>query len=121
LAVKNNEERTKFLGFNHSRIKLQIFVISAFYASLAGICFVMLKAFVAPDYVHWSFSGNVLMMTLLGGMGSLLGPLFGAIAFISFQDWASSITENWMAFVGGAFILVVLFLPKGVFGWLFKR
>lgn len=121
LAIKGNEERTKFLGFNHTRIKLQIFVISAFYASIAGICFLFLKSFVAPDYLHWSFSGNVLMMTLLGGMGTLLGPLLGALTFILFQDWASSITENWMAFVGLAFIIVVLYLPKGVFGWAWKR
>ena len=61
-----------------------------FYASLAGGCFVLLKMFVAPDYLHWSFSGHVLMMTLLGGIGTLTGPLLGAVSFVWFQDWVSS-------------------------------
>lgn len=121
LAVKENEERSKFLGFNNYRVKVQVFVISAFYASLAGSCYVLLKMFVAPDYLDWSFSGNILMMTLLGGVGTLTGPLLGAATFIWFKDWASSLTENWMAFIGIIFILVVLYLPNGVFGWLFKR
>ena len=121
LAIKENEERAKFLGFNPYRIKVQVFVLSAFYASLAGGCFVLLKMFVAPDYLHWSFSGHVLMMTLLGGIGTLTGPLLGAVSFVWFQDWVSSLTEHWMAFIGIIFILVVMYLPKGVFGWLFKK
>lgn len=121
LAIKENEERAKFIGFNHYRIKVQVFVFSAFYAALAGGCFVLLKMFVAPDYLNWTFSGNILMMTLLGGVGTLTGPLLGAVTFVWFQDWASSLTDNWMAFVGIIFILVVLYLPNGVFGWLFKR
>lgn len=121
LAIKENEERSKFLGFNPYRIKVQVFVLSAFYASLAGGCFVLLKMFVAPDYLHWSFSGNVLMMTLLGGIGTLTGPLLGAVSFVWFQDWVSSMTEHWMAYIGIIFILVVFYLPKGVFGWLFKK
>lgn len=121
LAVKENEQRTKFIGFNIIRIKLQVFVISSFYAAMAGILFMLLKTFVSPEFLHWSFSGNILMMTILGGMGTLVGPLLGASVFVWFQDWASSYTENWMIVVGIVFVVIVLYLPKGVFGWIIKR
>lgn len=121
LAIKENEDRTRFIGFSSTRIKLQAFVISVLYSSIAGILFLLLKTFVSPEFLHWSFSGNVLMMTILGGMGTLVGPLLGASVFVWFQDWASSLTDNWMIIVGITFVLIVLFLPKGVFGWLLKR
>ena len=110
-SVHENEERAKFLGFNVFRIKLQSFLISAFFSSLAGIGYLLLKSFVSPNYVSWAFSGDVLLMTLIGGMGTLFGPLFGAMGFVWFKDWLSSYTENWMLVVGLLFMLVVFFFP----------
>lgn len=81
----------------------------------------MLKNYAAPNYVSWSFSGEVLLMTLIGGFGTLFGPLFGAIGFAWFKDWLSSYTEHWMLVVGLLFMLVVFFLPKGLFGWLHRK
>lgn len=120
-AVHENEERAKFLGFNVFRIKLQSFLISAFFSTIAGLGYLLLKMYVAPNYVSWSFSGEVLLMTLIGGFGTLFGPLFGAIGFVWFKDWLSSYTEHWMLVVGLLFMLVVLFLPKGLFGWLQRK
>lgn len=121
IAIRENEDRTGFLGFSNTHIKLQVFLISAAYASIAGILFMLLKTFVSPDFVHWAFSGNILMMTILGGMGTIFGPLLGAGLFVWLQDWASSYTENWMIIIGFIFVLVVLYLPRGVFGWMFKK
>jgi branched-chain amino acid transport system permease protein len=116
-AVHENEERAKFLGFNVFRIKLQSFLISAFFSALAGVGYLLLKTFVSPNYISWAFSGDVLLMTLIGGMGTLVGPLFGAMGFIWFKDWLSSFTEHWMLVVGLLFMLVVVFFPRGLFGW----
>ena len=120
-AVHENEERAQFLGFNVFRIKLQSFMISAFFSAMAGWLYLLLKNYAAPNYVSWSFSGEVLLMTLIGGFGTLFGPLFGAIGFVWFKDWLSSYTEHWMLVVGLLFMLVVFFLPKGLFGWLHRK
>ena len=121
IAIRENDGRTEFLGYSNTRIKLQVFLISAAYSSIAGILFMLLKTFVSPDFVHWAFSGNILMMTILGGMGTIFGPLLGAGLFVWLQDWASSYTDNWMIIIGIIFVLVVLYLPRGVFGWMFKK
>jgi branched-chain amino acid transport system permease protein len=116
-----NEERAKYLGFNVFRIKLQAFVISAFFSGVAGICYLLLKLYVTPDYMNWSFSGDVLLMTLMGGMGTLFGSIGGAFILTWFKDWVSLYTDNWMLIVGSLFIIIVIFLPRGLFGWLLKK
>jgi len=121
VAVRENEERAKFLGYNIFRLKLQAFVVSSLFSALAGVGYAFLKMYISPEYVSWTLSGDVLIMTLLGGAGTLVGPIVGAMGLVWFKDWVSSYTEHWMLIVGLLFMLVVTFMPKGVLGWLFRK
>jgi len=119
LAIRENETRARFLGIP---IELHIwiaFVISCFFASLAGALYGLLNNFTDPRALHWTLSGNFVIMAVLGGMRSFWGPLVGAAIFVVLQDYVSSQTQNWMFFIGIFFVLIVLFFPRGVLG-LFK-
>ena len=121
LAIRENERRARFLGIP---VELHIwlsFVISCLFASLAGTLFALLNNFIDPHALHWSQSGNFVIMAVLGGMRSFWGPLVGAAIFVVLQDFVSSHTENWMSFIGLFFVLVVMFFPRGVLGMLRRR
>jgi branched-chain amino acid transport system permease protein len=116
LAIRENERRARFLGIP---VELHIwlaFVISGCFASLAGTLYALLSNFTDPRALHWSLSGNFVIMAVLGGMRSFWGPLIGAAIFVVLQDYVSSHTENWMSFIGLFFVLVVTFFPRGVLG-----
>jgi branched-chain amino acid transport system permease protein len=119
LAIRENEQRARFLGIPIERHIWIAFVISCFFASLAGALYGLLNNFTDPRALHWTLSGNFVIMAVLGGMRSFWGPLVGAAIFVMLQDYVSSQTQNWMFFLGIFFVLVVLFFPRGVLG-LFK-
>jgi len=116
VAIRENERRARFLGINVERHVWLSFVISCFFVSVAGALFALLNNFVDPRVLRWDLSGNLVIMVVLGGMRSFWGPLVGAALFVVLQDYVSSMTENWMSFVGIFFVLVVLFFPRGVLG-----
>ncbi len=116
LAIRENERRARFLGISIERHIWLSFMISCVFVSLAGTLYALLNNFADPHGLHWSQSGDFVIMTVLGGMRSLWGPLLGAAIFVVLQDYISSRTENWMSFIGLLFILVVLFFPRGVLG-----
>lgn len=116
LAIRENERRARFLGIPVEGHIWLSFVISCAFASLAGTLFALLNNFADPHDLRWDQSGDFVIMTVLGGMRSLWGPLIGAAIFVVVQDYISSRTENWMSFIGLLFILVVLFFPRGVLG-----
>ncbi|MEY2195081.1 branched-chain amino acid ABC transporter permease [Neobacillus sp. BF23-41] len=120
VAIKENESRAIFLGFNSYRVKIQVFMFGAFFSSISGLLYFLLKSYVIADNISWVKSGDILLMTLVGGMGTIFGPMLGATFFVWFKDWSSSFTENWMFIIGILYIIVVLFFPKGAFGWLNK-
>lgn len=120
LAIRENERRARFLGIPVERHIWIAFVISCFFASLAGTLYALLSNFTDPRALHWTLSGNFVIMAVLGGMRSFWGPLVGAAVFVVLQDYVSSHTENWMSFIGLFFVLVVLFFPRGVLG-IFRR
>ena len=117
-AVKANETRAAACGYDTRRIKLAAFAISGFFSGLAGALLTVVLEFVPIENIHWQMSGTVLIMTLFGGTSTLLGPFVGAGMFIWMRDFLSKHLEYWEVFVGGAFVLIVLFLPDGIVGTL---
>ena len=116
IAIRENERRARFLGIPVERHIWLSFVISGAFASLAGTLYALLSNFTDPRSLHWTLSGNFVIMAVLGGMRSFWGPLVGAAIFVVLQDYVSSHTENWMSFIGLFFVLVVSFFPRGVLG-----
>jgi branched-chain amino acid transport system permease protein len=97
------------------------FSISCFFASTAGALYALLNNFADPTSLHYNLSGVIVIMVVMGGMRSFWGPLVGAAIYVVLQDYISSMTENWMSFVGLLFVLVVMFFPRGILGMLKTR
>ncbi len=121
VAIRENERRARFLGIPVERHIWISFVISGGFAALAGTLYALLSNFIDPRSLHWTLSGNFVIMAVLGGMRSFWGPLVGAAIFVVLQDYVSSHTENWMSFIGLFFVLVVTFFPRGVLGIIKRR
>jgi branched-chain amino acid transport system permease protein len=121
IAIRENERRARFLGIPVEKHIWIAFVISGLFASLAGTLYALLSNFTDPRSLHWTLSGNFVIMAVLGGMRSFWGPLIGAAIFVVLQDWVSSHTENWMSVIGLFFVLVVTFFPRGVLGIIKRR
>jgi branched-chain amino acid transport system permease protein len=121
IAIRENERRARFVGIRVERHIWLSFVISCFFVSLAGGLYALLNNFVDPRALRWDMSGNFVIMAVLGGMRSFWGPVIGAAIFVVLQDYVSSMTENWMSFIGLFFVLVVLFFPRGVLGIIRRR
>jgi branched-chain amino acid transport system permease protein len=115
-AIRENERRFTSLGRDPRPFKLVVFVIAAAFAGLAGALFAPFRGFASPEVMFWVFSGQGLMMVLMGGIGTLVGPILGAMVFILIQEVLSSYTEHWMIFTGAVFVLMVIFLPDGLVG-----
>jgi branched-chain amino acid transport system permease protein len=116
LAIRENERRARFLGIPVDRHIWISWVVSCTFISLAGTLYALLNNFADPHDLHWTQSGDFVIMAVLGGMRSFWGPLLGAAIFVVLQDYLSSETQNWMSFVGLFFVLIVLFFPRGVLG-----
>jgi branched-chain amino acid transport system permease protein len=116
LAIRENERRARFLGIPIERQIWLSFSISCFFTALAGALYALLNNFADPLLLHYSTSGQIVIMTVMGGMRAFWGPLLGAAVFVVLQDYISSQTDNWMSFIGLIFVLVVLFFPRGLLG-----
>ena len=115
-AIRENERRFTSLGRDPRPFKLVVFVLAAVFAGLAGALFAPFRGFASPEVMFWVFSGQGLMMVIMGGIGTLVGPVVGAMVFILIQEVLSSYTEHWMIFTGALFVLMVIFLPGGLVG-----
>ncbi|MEX0851724.1 MAG: branched-chain amino acid ABC transporter permease [Bauldia sp.] len=120
-AVRDNESRAAACGHDVRALKLLAFVFSGLFSGLAGALNVLHLRIASIDLFHWSTSADVVMMTLLGGAGTFLGPFVGAALFLVLQSEFNRITEYWSLFIGTVLILVVVFVPGGVSGWLLPR
>ena len=120
-GCKQNERRLRALGFATYPYKLTCFVIAGAGAGLAGALIANQTEFVSPDLLHWTRSGEILVMVLLGGMGTLYGPILGAAALLLMEDILSTYTAYWQVFLGPFLILVVLFAKRGLYGLLVGR
>ena len=116
IAIRENERRARFLGIPIEQHIWFAFTISCFFMSLAGGLNALVNNFADPTMLHYNLSGEIVIMAVLGGMRSFWGPLVGAVVFVVLQDYLSSMTTNWMSFLGAIFVLVVLFFPRGVLG-----
>jgi branched-chain amino acid transport system permease protein len=121
IAIRENERRARFLGIPVDFHIWMSWVISCGFVSLAGTLYALLNNFVDPRALYWTQSGDFVIMAVLGGMRSFWGPLIGAAIYVVLQDYLSSQTENWQSFIGLFFVLVVLFFPRGVLGFIRRR
>jgi len=117
-AMRENKERVSFVGGNVKKLRIAAFAISGAFTGLAGVLFCLFNSMATPDFMHWSFSAKPVIMSIIGGTGVFLGPLFGAAIFFILEQVIIQFTENWMFFLGIVLIPIVLFFPKGVFGTL---
>jgi branched-chain amino acid transport system permease protein len=115
-AIRENEKRAAACGFDVARSKLLVFVLSAAICGLAGALRALHLSMVPIDSLHYVLSGQAVMMCLLGGMGTFMGPFIGAAVFLYLEDVVTNITKYWMAVVGIIFMFFVLFFPKGIWG-----
>lgn len=115
VGVRENEDRTLFLGYDTRKVILKVFIISAIYGGFAGALMAAFNSFVSPTLYHPAVSGEIIIMTLLGGMGTLAGPVIGSGLVIILGDILSSwLAESWMMILGAVFVVVILFSPGGV-------
>ncbi len=114
----SNEARMQAIGFPTFRYKLLAFVISGAMCGVAGFLLANLTEFVTPEYMHWFRSGEIMIMVLVGGMGTLFGPLFGAAAYLLFEEVISDITQHWMIIFGPILIILVVFAKQGLWGFI---
>jgi branched-chain amino acid transport system permease protein len=118
IAIRENERRARFLGIPVERHIWIAFTLSCFFMGLAGALYALVNNFADPRGLHYSQSGDFVMMAVMGGMRNFWGPLLGAAVFVVLQDYLSSITINWMSFLGMLFVAVVLFFPRGLLGFI---
>jgi len=117
-GTQENETRMLAIGFSIFRYKLLAFMIAGSMCGLAGFLLANLTEFVTPEYMHWFRSGEIMIMVLVGGMGTLFGPLFGAAAYLLFEEVISGWTQHWMVIFGPLLVILVLFAKKGLWGFL---
>ena len=120
-GIRQNLRRIQAVGVPPYRYQLACFTLGGAGAGLAGALQANLLRFVSPDMLHWTTSGELMVMVVLGGVGSLFGPVLGAWVFILLQSFLGRWTEHWMIVLGPILVLVVLFAPKGLWGLVARR
>jgi branched-chain amino acid transport system permease protein len=115
---RSNDTRMRAVGFPTYRYRLVCFVIAGTLCGLAGALIANHTDFVSPAMMYWTRSGDLIIMVVLGGMGSTFGPLFGAVALLVLEETLSGITEYWQIILGPLLLLVVLFARGGIDGLL---
>jgi len=117
-AAKSNEPRARAIGFSPFRYKLTAFVIAGGAGGLAGALLANQTEYLTPEFMHWTRSGEIMFMVILGGMGTLVGPVIGAVVLLLLEDVLSALTAHWQIILGPLLVLVVLFAKRGLFGLL---
>ena len=117
-AAKSSEPRMRAIGFSTFRYKLAAFAIAGAVGGLAGALLTNQTEYLTPSYMHWTRSGEIMVMVILGGMGTLYGPVLGAFAFLLLEDLLSAWTVHWQIVLGPLLVLVVLYARRGLYGLL---
>lgn len=117
MAIRENEQRAQAIGYNTRMYKIAVFVLGGAFMGLAGALYCMYICFAHIHYVHFEISGNIVMMVLTGGMGTLFGPVVGAFIIVLATDVASALWDRWMIVMGAMFVFFVLFARGGIWGF----
>jgi branched-chain amino acid transport system permease protein len=117
-AARSNEARARAIGFSTYRYKLAAFVIAGAVCGLAGALLANQTEYITPDFMHWTRSGEIMFMVILGGMGTLIGPVVGALVLLLLEDILSAWTVHWQIILGPFLVVVVLFAKRGLYGLL---
>jgi branched-chain amino acid transport system permease protein len=115
-GIRDSESRMQALGYDVWRHQYAAFVLSAFLAGIAGALYAYFNRFVGPEYLSIVQSAEALIMVILGGAGTLIGPAIGAGLIVFLEDFVSSMTEHWVLVLGIIYVLVTLFAPRGLIG-----
>jgi branched-chain amino acid transport system permease protein len=120
VGIRENEQRMMAIGYPTRAYKLLSFTIAGAIAGLAGGLYAIFNGFISADAVYWTASGDILIMTMLGGAGTLIGPALGAAIVLLMKNVVSSYSEHWLAIIGITFVCCVMFFPGGLWGSLQK-
>jgi branched-chain amino acid transport system permease protein len=117
-AAKSNEPRMRAVGFATFRYRLAAFVLAGAACGLAGALLTNQTEYLTPSYMHWTRSGDIMVMVILGGMGTLFGPVLGAFVFLLLEDVLAAWTAHWQVVLGPLLVLIVLYARRGLWGLL---
>ena len=120
-AARSNEARTRAIGFSPYPYRLAAFVIAGAVCGLAGALLVNHTDYLTPEFMNWTRSGELMFMVILGGMGSVAGPVLGAFALLLLEDLLSGWTQHWQLVLGPLLVLSVLFFRRGLAGVIFRK
>ena len=116
VAIRENEDRARFLGYNVQRYKMGACMISALLTGLGGAIYPIRAAFVTPDLMVWTESGEFIISVMIGGLGTLVGPVIGGAFFTLLRDKVSSVVDWYFLVIGAVLVVIVLFMPRGLLG-----
>jgi branched-chain amino acid transport system permease protein len=116
VAIRENEDRARFLGYNVQRYKMGACMISALLTGVGGAIYPMRSAFATPDLLVWTESGEFIISVMIGGLGTLVGPIIGGAFFTILRDKVSSVVDWYFIVIGVVLIVIVLFMPRGLLG-----
>jgi branched-chain amino acid transport system permease protein len=120
-AMRDNPERTSFIGINVRKYQHALYIISSFFLGVAGSLFCGFNKNVFADYLHWVKTFDITIVYLLGGINAFIGPTLGAFLYIFANKIIVNYTEYWLIILGGVIILLIIFMPDGVAGSILKR
>jgi branched-chain amino acid transport system permease protein len=115
-AIRDNATRAEFIAVRVWHYRYAAFLLSGTFTGLAGALWVPLNGLTTPDILHWTFSGEMVFMTVLGGFSNFTGPIVGAVLFNYLKTYAVATTEYWQFLLGAVLIVLVMILPGGVVG-----
>jgi branched-chain amino acid transport system permease protein len=114
LAIRDDEQRAEALGFPTFRLRLTVFVVAGMLGGVAGLLAVNQQGYVSPNLLHWTQSGTLMVMVILGGVATLWGGVLGAVALVLLQEGLSAYTPHWEFWTGWVLLAVVLFARNGL-------
>jgi branched-chain amino acid transport system permease protein len=119
-AAKSNPRRMRVLGFPILRYQVTAYVISGCLCGIAGLLLANLTRFASPAYGYWTISGDLVVMVMLGGIATVLGPVVGAAVYVTLETVVAGYTQHWMIITGPIIVLIALVARRGIYGFLPK-